>query len=431
MSNLNSLLGNNVSSDVVNTLPKSNKMEEVLKHLKAGELVICLESNIGASGPNTIFSTVGGGIYTYKANPGSAFMTTCPMGYSLATKGDYSSAKTYYDRGEFTRLVLDGSIDEDAPSLEDLQNDLKDAKALLAKATSKTKSKIEMMILNLEQQIEDAQTTSGFKSEVMNLDDWTLICKKLGLETGEIKLFFPLKFNADEIMDIRRDRSIKGVKVYFLLSNVSKQVAEIYPRRSSKEDTNTLISVNADGVERHGINVTVTPIHVEFFEERFSHAKQLFMLDPTGFNAAAKAFADRDNGVKTVEFLSLDKTVKAVNIRAKKLPQAQAMMEKYLSEGVWLSDVEHQLEAIANSKQFFSFGPNDFDSYITTLKAKYSNYIVNDVVVSESELKKGKLTASVSTISESVADVQTEIKPESISNPLDTDDEVNLILAGE
>jgi len=431
MANLNALLGNSSavvsSTTTTSVVTSSSGMNEVIKHVNAGELVVCMESNTGKStSPNTIFNTVGGGIYTYQANKDKdkAFATTCPMGYSLAVKGDYSSAKSYYDKGEFTRLIP-SSVDSDAPSLESLQQHLKDAKALLSKATAKTKANIEMMILNLEQQIEVASATQ-FSSEVMTRDDWELICKNQGMKTGEIKFFFPLKFNADELMDIRRDKSIKGVKIYFLVSNVGMKTEEIYPRKSSLDETNTLISVNADGEERHGLIITVTPIHVEFVDERFSHAKQLYMLDPTGFNASAKMFADRDKKSTETVFHSLDATIATINIRAKKLPQAQAMLESYAKDGVWLSDVESQLEFIAKSKQFFSFGVVEYNKYIAALTTQYPNCVVNSVAVSESELKKGKLAATDS--SSVVAPIESPKEEAAFVNPLDTDDEIDQLL---
>lgn len=432
MSKLTSLLGNNSASVSTATtsavVVTSSGMDEVSKHVNAGELVVCMESNTGKAGANTIFNIVGGGIYTYQANKDKAFATTCPMGYSLAVKGDYSSAKSYYDKGEFTRLIP-SAVDADAPSLESLQQHLKDAQALLLKASAKTKANIEMMILNLEQQIELASSTQ-FNSEVMTRDDWALICKNQGMETGEIKFFFPLKFNADQLMDIRRDKSIKGVKIYFLVSNVNRKTEEIYPRKSNNNETNTIISVNAEGEERHGLIITVTPIHVEFVDERFSHAKQLYMLDPTGFNASAKMFADRDKSSTETVFHSLDATIATINIRAKKLPQAQAMMESYLAnDGVWLSDIEHQLEFIAKSKQFFSFGVVEYNKYIAALTAQYPNCVVNDVAVSETELKKGKLS-DTNTIVASVLSVESSNKEEAFVNPLDTDDEIDQLLAG-
>jgi hypothetical protein len=433
MAKLTSLLGNNssiVSSATTSTVVTSSGMDDVAKHINAGELVVCMESNTGnSSSANTIFNIVGGGIYTYSKNKDKAFGTTCPMGFSLAVKGDYSSAKSYYDKGEFTRLIP-SAVDSDAPSLESLQQHLKDAQALLSKATAKTKANIEMMILNLEHQIELASATQ-FTSEVMTRDDWALICKNQGMETGEIKFFFPLKFNADELMDIRRDKSIKGVKIYFLVSNVGMKTEEIYPRKSNLDESNTLISVNAEGEERHGLIITVTPIHVEFVDERFSHAKQLYMLDPTGFNASAKMFADRDKTSTETVFHSLDATVATINIRAKKLPQAQAMMESYLAkDGVWLSDVERQLEFIAKSKQFFSFGITEYNKYIVALTIQYPNCVINDVAVSETELKKGKLNDIDAIVASALSFVDSPKEEAAFVNPLDTDDEINQLLAG-
>jgi hypothetical protein len=428
MAKLTSLL-NSTNATTTSVVTSSSGMDEVSKHVNAGELVVCMESNTGKStSPNTIFNTVGGGIYTYQANKDKAFATTCPMGYSLAVKGDYSSAKSYYDKGEFTRLIP-SSVDSDAPSLESLQQHLKDAKALLSKATPKTKANIEMMILNLEQQIELASSTQ-FTSEVMTRDDWALICKNQKMETGEIKFFFPLKFNADQLMDIRRDKSIKGIKIYFLVSNVGMKTEEIYPRKSSLDETKTLISVNAEGEERHGLIITVTPIHVEFVDERFSHAKQLYMLDPTGFNASAKMFADRDKTSTETVFHSLDATVATINIRAKKLPQAQAMLENYAKDGVWLSDVEHQLEFIAKSKQFFSFGITEYNKYIAALTTQYPNCVINDVAVSETELKKGKLNDTDAIVASALSFVDSPKEEAAFVNPLDTDDEIDQLLAG-
>lgn len=432
MAKLTSLLDSaTVSSATTSTVVTSSSsgMDEVSKHVNAGELVVCVESNTGNSpSANTIFNTVGGGIYTYNKNKDKAFATTCPMGFSLAIKGDYSSAKSYYDKGEFTRLIP-STVDADAPSLESLQQHLKDAQALLSKATVKTKANIEMMILNLEQQIELASATQ-FTSEVMTRDDWALICKNAGMLTGEIKFFFPLKFNADELMDIRRDKSIKGVKIYFLVSNLGMKTDEIYPRKSNLDEANTLISVNAEGEERHGLIITVTPIHVEFVDERFSHAKQLYMLDPTGFNVSAKMFAARDKNATETVFHSLDATVATINIRAKKLPQAQAMLESYAKDGVWLSDVEHQLEFIAKSKQFFSFGIVEYNKYIAAMKAQYPNCVTNDVVVSETELKKGKLS-DTNAIVASVLSVESSKEEPVFLNPLDTNDEIDQLLAAD
>ena len=432
MTKLTSLLGNSATVSTATTttvVTSSSGMDEVSKHVNAGELVVCMESNTGnSSSANTIFNIVGGGIYTYNKNKDKAFGTTCPMGFSLAVKGDYSSAKSYYDKGEFTRLIP-SAVDADAPSLESLQQHLKDAQALLLKATAKTKANIEMMILNLEQQIELASSTQ-FTSEVMTRDDWALICKNQGMKTGEIKFFFPLKFSADELMDIRRDKSIKGVKIYFLVSNVSMKTDEIYPRKSNLDESNTLISVNAEGEERHGLIITVTPIHVEFVDERFSHAKQLYMLDPTGFNASAKMFADRDKKSSETVFHSLDATVATINIRAKKLPQAQAMLESYAKDGMWLSDIEHQLEFIAKSKQFFSFGVVEYNKYIAALTAQYPNCMTNDVAVSETELKKGKLS-DTNAIVASVLSVESPKEEAAFVNPLDTDDEIDQLLAGQ
>lgn len=433
MAKLTSLLGSATVSSTATTstvVTSSSGMDEVSKHVNAGELVVCMESNTGNSpSANTIFNIVGGGgIYTYKENKDKAFATTCPMGFSLAVKGDYSSAKSYYDKGEFTRLVA-SAVDSDAPSLESLQQHLKDAQALLSKATPKTKANIEMMILNLEQQIELASSTQ-FTSEVMTRDDWALICKNQGMKTGEIKFFFPLKFNADQLMDIRRDKSIKGVKIYFLVSNMSLKAEEIYPRKSNLNEVNTLISVNAEGQERHGLIITVTPIHVEFVDERFSHAKQLYMLDPTGFNASAKMFADRDKKSTETVFHSLDATVATINIRAKKLPQAQAMLESYAKDGVWLSDIEHQLEFIAKSKQFFSFGLVEYNKYIAALTTQYPNCVINDVAVSETELKKGKLSNTDAIVASALSFDEPSKEENAFVNPLDTDDEIDQLLAG-
>ena len=387
MAKLTSLLGNNsatISTATTSTVVTSSSgMDEVSKHVNAGELVVCMESNTGNSpSANTIFNIVGGGIYTYNKNKDKAFGTTCPMGFSLAVKGDYSSAKSYYDKGEFTRLVA-SAVDSDAPSLESLQQHLKDAQALLSKATPKTKANIEMMILNLEQQIELASATQ-FTSEVMTRDDWALICKNQGMETGEINL----------------------------------------------DESNTLISVNAEGEERHGLIITVTPIHVEFVDERFSHAKQLYMLDPTGFNASAKMFADRDKKSTETVFHSLDATVATINIRAKKLPQAQAMLESYAKDGVWLSDIEHQLEFIAKSKQFFSFGLVEYSKYIAALTAQYPNCVINDVAVSETELKKGKLSDTDAIVASALSFDEPSKEEPAFVNPLDTDDEIDQLLAG-
>lgn len=423
----------NVAAAIVEAATTPCDINAILApHVQAGELVIRMEFNLSGRNKPTKGSTLnsfgGGGIYKYLKNPDKAFMTQCPMGFTLTTKGDNTSTANYFNNGEWARITS-GESSEDSEELLELKTSLEEAEAMLKTAAKPMKPKIQEMIAQLKEEIESFPETS-LGSEIMTYDDWQHICQDNGMETGELKLWFPIPWDKDDINDFVTDRELVAIRVYFLLSNVNLKSESIYPRMSNKNEMDTLLSTNTTtGVERHGLQLTVTPLHMEFLDQTFHHTKQLRMADPTGFNKSAAFFAAKDKAKKespAVTFEPLTPVVEQLNIRAKKLPQCQAKLEASLEENnVWLTHIEGELKMIAESNQFFSFRSAEYNLYIADLKEKYPTATSDAVVIKESELKKIVITKPVikPVVAEAIVD------PESIS-PLDVEeDEIDALLA--
>lgn len=425
----------NVAASIVEAATSSSQEEInsiLAPHVKAGDIVMRMEFNLSSRNKpmqgSTINSFGGGGIYKYKANPGKAFMTQCPMGFTNSVKGDPSSKKNYFDNGEWARVVLAAASDEDSEELIELKSSLKDAQAMLKKATKSNKATIECMIDSLKEQINSFDGLK-FDHETMTYEDWEQICKFHGMKTGELKLWFPMNWNANDIDDFRGSNELVAVRVYFLLSNVGCKSEEIYPRMSNKNEKDVLLSTNAvDGSERIGLQLTVTPLHMEFLDETFHHTKQLRMADPTALNQAANFFLARDKAKReapAVVFESLTPIVEQVNIRAKKLPQCQAKLEGSLKENnIWLSHIESELKMIADSNQFFSFKSSDCMKYLDSLKEEFPNAVIEDTIIKESELKKVSINKPVLSTKEPEI-----VEPVSLPTKEEEEDEVDALLS--